>query len=282
VAKIDRKAIRDYISIFLGSLVTALALNWFLIPNRIATGGVSGFATILFHLFKIPVGLLMALVNIPLFALGWRNMGHRFALRSLFGAMSVSFLIDLLAPQLVPLTSDPLLATIYGGALSGVGLGITFRAGGSTGGTDLGAQLLHRFLKTSPGFALMVIDFLVILLAGIVFDAELALYGILGLFLTSMAIDLLQEGVPLTRAAYIISEHNSEISQAILNQMERGVTELSGKGLYTGQARPVLFVIVARFEVSQLKSLVAEIDPKAFVVITSASEVLGEGFKRFT
>lgn len=282
MAKIDKRAFRDYSGIFLGSLVTALALDWFLIPNRIATGGVSGFATIIFHLFKIPVGVLMALINIPLFALGWRNMGQKFALRSLFGAMSLSLLVDLLSPHLRPLTADPLLASIYGGALSGIGLGFTFRAGGSTGGTDLGAQLLHRFLKTSPGLALMAIDFLVILLAGIVFEPELALYGILGLFLTSMAIDLLQEGVPLTRAAYIISERNGEIGQAILTQMERGVTELSGKGLYTGQARPVLFVIVARSEVSQLKELVAEIDPGAFLVITSASEVLGEGFKRFT
>ncbi len=279
--EIDKKAFRDYAGIFLGSLVTALALDLFLIPNRIATGGVSGFATVIFHLFKIPVGVLMALINIPLFALGWRNMGHKFALRSLFGAMSLSLLVDLLLPHLKPLTSDPLLAAIYGGALSGVGLGITFKSGGSTGGTDLGAQLLHRFLKTSPGLALMGIDFLVILLAGLVFDAELALYGILGLFLTSMAIDLLQEGVPLARAAYIISKHNDEIGRSILSDMDRGVTELTGRGRYTGQERPVLLVIVARSEVSQLKELVAQSDPDAFLVITSASEVLGEGFKRF-
>ncbi len=281
MAEINKRALVDYASIFLGSLVIALALNWFLVPNRIASGGVSGFAVIVYHLSRVPVGALMAVMNIPLFALGWRNMGRRFALRSLFGALSLSLLVDALAPRLAALTADPLLASIYGGALSGVGLGITFRAGGSTGGTDLGAQILRRFLKTSPGLALMVIDFLVILLAGIVFNAELALYGILALFLTGLAIDLFQEGLPLTRAAFIISERSDQIGQAILTSLDRGATELSGKGLYTGQTRPTLFVIVSRSEVSQLKELVSEIDPAAFLVITSASEVLGEGFKRF-
>ena len=276
MAEINKRALVDYASIFLGSLVIALALNWFLVPNRIASGGVSGFAVIVYHLSRVPVGALMAVMNIPLFALGWRNMGRRFALRSLFGALSLSLLVDALAPRLAALTADPLLASIYGGALSGVGLGITFRAG-----TDLGAQILRRFLKTSPGLALMVIDFLVILLAGIVFNAELALYGILALFLTGLAIDLFQEGLPLTRAAFIISERSDQIGQAILTSLDRGATELSGKGLYTGQTRPTLFVIVSRSEVSQLKELVSEIDPAAFLVITSASEVLGEGFKRF-
>jgi uncharacterized membrane-anchored protein YitT (DUF2179 family) len=282
VEVIGSRGFRDYFMIFLGSLVIALALNLFLIPNRIATGGVSGFSTIVYHLAGVPVGLLMALINIPLFALGWRNMGHNFALRSAFGALSLSLLVDALAPYLEPVTRDPLLAAIYGGGLSGVGMGITFLAGGSTGGTDLGAQLLHRFLKTSPGLALLVIDFCVIFLAGIVFDAELALYGILGLFLTSFAIDLLQEGVPLARAAYIVTDRSEELGQAVLKNLERGVTELHGKGLYTGQTRPVLLVIVSRSEVSQLKELVSQIDPKAFMVITSASEVLGEGFKRFS
>lgn len=269
----------DYLAILIGAVLTALALDWFLVPNKIAAGGVSGVATILFYVFKFKVGLTMLLINIPLFLLSLKIMGPRFLARTLFGMVALSFATDLMA-TLRPLTHDPFLASLYGGVLSGLGIGITLKWGGSTGGTDLAAMLLHRWLKTSVGQALLVIDFLIIVAAGFAFhSAELALYAIVVLFITSYGIDLVQEGMPYARAAYVISDRADEIAGVVMSQMGRGVTALKGKGVYTGADRKVLFVIVARGELAQFKELVRDLDPRAFVVITDAHEVLGEGFK---
>lgn len=269
----------DYLAILVGAVLTALALDLFLVPNRIAAGGVSGLATVSFYLFKFRVGLTMLVINVPLFLLSLRMLGGRFLARTLFGLVALSLATDLLT-FLRPLTHDPLLAALYGGVLSGLGVGITLKWGGSTGGTDLAAMLLHRWLKTSVGQALLCIDIIIIIIAGVVFkSAELALYAVVALFITSYGIDLVQEGMPYGKAAYIISGKEEEIAYAVLHQMGRGVTELHGRGVYTGTDRNVLFVIVARSEIAQLKELVRETDPRAFLVISDAHEVLGEGFK---
>ncbi|MGE5554094.1 MAG: YitT family protein [Betaproteobacteria bacterium] len=269
----------DYLAILVGAIVAALALDLFLVPNKIAAGGVSGLATVIFHMFGFKVGLVMLVINIPLFLLSLKMMGPSFLTRTLFGLVALSFATDLL-DFLRPLTQNALLASLYGGVLSGLGIGITLKWGGSTGGTDLAAMLLHRWLKTSVGQALLFIDFIIILFAGVVFhSAELAMYAIIALFITSYGIDLVQEGMPYARAAYIISDRAEEIAQAVLHGMGRGVTQLRGRGAYTGADRTVLFVIVARGEIAQLKELVREADPRAFVVISDAHEVLGEGFK---
>lgn len=269
----------DYLAILVGAVLTALALDLFLVPNRIAAGGVSGLATVIFYLFRFKVGLVMLVINVPLFLLSLKMMGARFLARTLFGLVALSFATDLLS-FMRPLTHDALLAALYGGVLSGLGIGITLKWGGSTGGTDLAAASLHRWLKTSVGQALLVIDFLIIVFAGIVFrSSELALYALVALFVTSYGIDVVQEGLSYAKAAYIISEREEEIARAVLHQMGRGVTSLRGRGVYTGTDRDVLFVIVARGEIAQLKELVRELDPRAFVVISDAHEVLGEGFK---
>lgn len=269
----------DYLAVLVGAVLTALALDLFLVPNRIAAGGVSGIATVVYHLFKFGVGATMLVINVPLFLLSLKMLGTQFLARTLFGLVALSFATDLLT-FLPPLTRDPLLASLYGGALSGLGIGITLKWGGSTGGTDLAAMLLHRALKTSVGQALLFIDFLIIVVAGVVFhSAELALYATIALFVTSYGIDLVQEGMSYAKTAYIISERVEEIAQAVMSQMGRGATALRGRGAYTGAERSVLFVIVARGELAQLKELVRNIDSSAFVVISDAHEVLGEGFK---
>lgn len=269
----------DYLAILCGAVLTALALDLFLVPNRIAAGGVSGLATVVHYLFKFKVGLTMLVINVPLFLLSLKVVGARFLARTLFGMVALSFATDLLS-FVQPLTHDPLLASLYGGALSGLGIGITLKWGGSTGGTDLAAMIVHRWLKTSVGQALLFIDFGIIVLAGVVFrSSELAMYAIAALFITSYGIDLVQEGISYAKTAYIISEREEEIAHAVLHQMGRGVTAVHGRGVYTGQERDVLLVIVARGEIAQLKELVREIDPRAFVVISDAHEVLGEGFK---
>ncbi|MGE5481595.1 MAG: YitT family protein [Bacteroidota bacterium] len=273
-----RFLLRDYAGILVGSLLTAAGLDWFLVPTRIAAGGVSGLATVIHHLVGGPVGLLMLTFNVPLFLAGLRWLGPHFGLKTLWGTITLSVLTDLLAPYLRPLTQDPLLAALYGGALTGVGIGMTFRFGGSTGGTDIGAALIGRYTPLTMGQALMGIDGAVIIVAGLAFGPELALYALVAVFVASRAIDLVQEGLGYAKVAYIVSNVPDEIASGILYEMQRGVTALHGAGKFTGQERDVLFVIVSRSEVTTLKEIVHKHDPRAFVVIHDAREVLGEGF----
>ncbi|MBU7006364.1 YitT family protein [Phosphitispora fastidiosa] len=276
-----RRLIREYFFILIGVLLTAIGLDMFLVPNKIAAGGVSGIATIVYYAARFPVGMTMLIINVPLFLIGIRKLGVGFGIRSLFGTVTISLAVDLLAPILPVPTRDPLLASIYGGIVTGIGIGIVFRNGGTTGGTDLAAAIVNNYMKMSVGVVLFMIDAAVIAAAGITFkSAELALYALLTIFLTSRVIDMVQEGFGYAKAALIISDRPREISEAILSQMDRGVTTLKGTGMYTGTDRDVVFSVVTRAEISILKKLVHSIDPKAFVILTDVHEVLGEGFKR--
>lgn len=276
-----RKLLRAYLWITFGSVVIALAMDIFLVPNKIAAGGVSGLAIIFYHLLGIPVGWALLALNIPLFLLSFRELGSRVFIRSVYGALATSVLVELLTNHVPVMTSDVLLSAIYGGIISGIGMGIVFKSGGTTGGTDLVARLLHKHFPVTVGQGLLGADFVVIGLAGIFFNAELALYALLSLFITSKVIDLLQEGVSFAKAAYIISEHSEEITQAIFKELGRGVTALQGKGMFTGEERPLLLCVVGKTEQSRLKQLIYEIDHQAFVFITDAHEVLGEGFRDY-
>ncbi len=275
-----KRILLDYLGITLGCLLTAMALIIFLIPNKIAAGGVSGLATVLFYLFNFPVGIVMFAINIPLFLIGVKVLGKSLGFRTFYGIVVLSFFTDFLAAYLPVLTRDPLLASIYGGGLTGLGLGLVFKSRGTTGGTDLVAALLNNFFPVvSIGQGLLIIDVIVVTLAGIVFNAELALYAAISLFVSSKIIDLIQEGFNLAKAALVISDHSEEIRQAILNTMGRGVTTLDGKGGFTGKEKDVILVIVSRAEVTELKRLVTRIDPRSFVILTGVHEVMGEGFK---
>lgn len=274
-----RRVVVSYLGVIVGSAMVALALDWFLVPNRIAAGGVSGFATVTHYVFGWPVGMTMLAVNVPLFLFSIRVFGFRFGLRTLAGTVVTAVLVDVLAPVLHPLTQDAALAAIYGGVLTGVGIGITFRYGGSTGGTDMAARLLNYYTAISVGRSLLIFDGFVIALAAVAFNPELALYAFLSVFVTSKAIDVMQEGSSYAKGAFIISDRAKEIGDAILKQLDRGATALKGKGMYTQEDRDVLFVIVARNEIHQLRQLVHEHDSRAFMVITDVSDVLGEGFR---
>lgn len=270
----------EYAGVTAGVVITALGLVLFLIPGKIAAGGVSGFAIIIFHLLGINVGITMLAVNIPLFLLGIKKLGGlRFGLKGIYGAVLLSILTDFFAYFLDALTDDPILATLYGGALVGVGLGIVVYFGGTTGGTILAAQLLQKHFRISVGHGLLAFDALVIMMAGIVFSIELALYAIIALLLTVKVIDFIQEGVGYAKAAIIISDKSDEIKSAVLKVMDRGATLLKGEGAYTGEKKEVLLVVISRTEVSSLKSLINQIDPQAFVILTSVNEAIGEGFK---
>lgn len=271
----------NYLGITLGALITAVALNMFLIPNKVAAGGVSGMATILHYLLGMPVGATMLALNIPLLLASVKILGARFGVKTVFGAAVLSLAIDLTAPYTPVLTNDLLLSALYGGALSGVGLGLVFRFGGTTAGTDLAAAIINKLTKISVGQALLTVDFFVIASAGVAFaSAELALYALLSLFLTSYIIDLIQEGPSTAKAFFIMSLRTEIIGRHIMDELDRGVTFFDCRGGYTGQRRQALLCVVGTAEVSKLKNLIGNIDPNAFVMVADAHEVLGEGFSR--
>lgn len=277
-----RKEVLDYLGVFIGVAITALSLVWLQIPNKIAAGGVSGLAIVSYHLWGWPVAITMILINIPLFLACLWSFGPRFGLKTLFGAVMISVMIQFWEEiiNLTPLTKDPLLAALYGGVIAGVGMGIAFRFRGSTGGTDLAAQLLNRISGISVGHSLLIFDGTVIALAGIFFNSiELALYAIITMFVTGKILDAVLEGLDYAKAAFIISERSQEIGEKILNDLQRGATGLLGKGLYSTAHKEVILCVISRAEEIKLKEIVCGIDPRAFVIITDVHEVLGEGFK---
>jgi len=262
---------------FFGTLLLALAYNLFFVPCDLAPGGFTGFATVLHELLGAPIGLTSALMNLPLFVINFRYSGKRAFVLSVCATVLLSVLLDTL--PVAALTEDLLLASLLGGALFGAGIGLVFYGGASTGGTDLAAQLLCRLVKgIGFGTVLFVLDFLVVLFAGIVFDLERALYAVIGLFVSSRIVDTMQEGLSSARTAFIISDHQQEIAQAILSRLDRGVTRLDGVGVYSGKERRVLLCVVGRREIITLKALVGQIDPQAFVIVGDAREIMGKGF----
>lgn len=278
---IKREAI-DYLGVFVGVTITALSLVWLQIPNKIAAGGVGGLAVVTYHLWGWPVALTMILINVPLFLACLWSFGPRYGAKTLFGTVFISIMIQFWDSviNIMPLTDDPLLASLYGGVVAGVGIGIAFRFRGTTGGTDLGAQLLNKVTGISVGHSLLIFDGLVIVLAGIVFKStELALYAIITMFVTSKILDTVLEGLDYAKAAFIISERFQEIGEKILNDLQRGATGLVGRGLYSTVHKEVILCVISRAEEIKLKEIVKKIDPRAFVIITDVHEVLGEGFK---
>lgn len=276
------KPVIEFTWVTTGVIITALGLDMFLIPNKIAAGGVSGAATVVHYVLGLPVGLTMLFMNIPLFAMGIYRLGLTFGFRSLYGTIALSAAVDALAGFLPVPTHDPLLAGLYGGALTGLGLGLVFRYRGTTGGTDLAAAILRSYTGVNIGQLLFMVDAIVVLAAGLTFHSwELAMYALLTIFITAWVIDLVQEGISYAKAFFIVSEKTGDIADAVLHKLDRGVTALKGKGLYTGTDREVLLTVVNRSEVSALKEVVHEIDPAAFLILTDVREVLGEGFKNY-
>lgn len=276
---IKKVTLRDYLGITVGAIITAIGLNMFLIPNKVAAGGVSGLATILHYLLDWPVGLIMLAFNIPLFIIGLKVMGARYGINTLFGAGVLSVAIDLTAPFTPILTTDLLLNSLYGGVVCGIGMGLVFRSKGNTAGTALAAVILNKLLGVRIGQAMMASDFFVIVFAGVAFkSAELSLYALISMFVTGQIVDLVQEGPSTSKAFFVMSSRPSQVAAAIISEMDRGVTVLQAKGGYTGESREMLLCVISTSEVTQLKEVIYQIDSKAFVIVTTAHEVLGEGF----
>ncbi|WP_230868669.1 YitT family protein [Iocasia frigidifontis] len=277
-----KRLLFDILGITVGSALAALSLVIFLIPNRIAAGGISGLATIIYYLTEFPVGILTLVLNIPLFIAVIKVLGLSFGIRTIYGMITFAVFIDLFQPVVPVLTHDLLLATIYGGIVGGLGLGIVFNSRGTTGGTDMAAKLINHYTGLSVGESIFLADGIVVLLAGIFFNAEVALYAAIAIFIHSKVIDLVQEGLRFSKAVFIISTNPEAIKDEVMSELDRGVTILNGYGGYTGDEKDVLFCIISRTEVAKLKRVVSKIDRKAFVIITNVHEVLGEGFKEIS
>ncbi|BAB07323.1 BH3604 [Halalkalibacterium halodurans C-125] len=275
-----RQGVIDYTYVLIGSVFVALAFNLFLLPNQVASGGVSGISILINYTLGLEPAYVQWAFNIPLFLLGvWLLGGLKYGIKALIGTSFLP-LVVLLTKDLPPATLDPLLGAIFGGMGVGLGLGIVFRARASTGGTDLAAQIVHKYTGLSVGMCVFMIDGLIVMSAAFLFGIEYALYALIALFVTGKTIDLVQIGVGYAKVALIISNQQEEVRKGILQDIDRGVTKLVGYGGYTNQERPVLMCVVGQSEVTKLKQIVQSIDPQAFVIVTSATEVLGEGFKR--
>lgn len=275
-------AARDYALLLAGGLVQALAMRLFLIPARMVSGGVSGAAQIIHYFTDFPIGLMVFLGNLPLFIIGWRYLGGaRFALRSAFAIAVFSLATDLMVFVIPPggLTDDLVLNALYGGLLLGIGLGLVYRGKGTSGGSDILGRLLNFRFGISISQAYLITDTVVVLASGLAFNWELALYGLVVIYVSGLAAEMISEGSSIFRSVIIISSQPEAVSRRIMYELERGVTVLSGTGAYTGSQRPILYCVVTRAEVNQVKALVAELDPAAFMVIGQAHEALGEGFR---
>jgi uncharacterized membrane-anchored protein YitT (DUF2179 family) len=278
--------LRDFGLILLGTLTQAIGLMIFLVPANLASGGVSGIAQLINYYTDWPIGMMVFLGNIPLFALGWRFLGGRsFALRTAFAIATFSFFADALLwlpffPQ-NGLTDDLVLNALYGAVVAGVGYGLVYRGRGTSGGSDILARILNHYRGVPMTQSYLLTDSLVILGAGFIFGWEKALYAMITLYVSGLVVDTAMEGGSTVRTALIVTSEPQIVTDQIIRTLERGVTVIPGTGAYTGSARPILYCVVTRSEVQMLKSIVQEADPRAFMVVGAAHEALGEGFAPF-
>lgn len=277
--KSRRHPVWSWLSLAAGVFLTAIPFPMLFVPNDIAPGGITGLATLLHHVIGLPVGLLAALLNAPLFLISWRRMGRMFAVKSLIGMLGISLVIDVL--PLGPLTHDPILAAVFGGVIMGAGLGLVIRGGATTGGTDMAASLIHeRFPAISVGGVLMALDCCVIVLSAFIFSVQSAMYALITVFLVSRVMDRVVEGFGSAKAFFVFSAKSVEIADAVLSTLERGATLLHAQGAYRKTEQDVLLCVVTRLQIPAFKDLVKGIDPTAFVMVTDVREALGEGFTR--
>ena len=268
-----------YIQILLGSVIAAAAYPAFLVPNNIAPGGLTGVATILNYVAGWPVGTVSLILNIPLFLIGYRSMGKIFAFRSLVATLLFSVLIDVL--PLRPVSEDPLLGTLFGGVVLGIGLGLILRGGATTGGSDMIARMVHRrFSFITVGMFLFALDCAVVLAAAVFIGGTQALYALINIYVCSRVIDAVMVGFGGNKACFVMTARWEKVTDRIMDEIGRGVTWLEAKGAYTGKTQPVVMCVASRQEVTALKRIVQEEDEKAFMFITEAHEALGEGFSR--
>ncbi len=270
----------QYALIVLGSALFAAGFQFFLYPNSIIVGGVSGIAMIINYLTNLPVGVLNIVLNIPLFIIAWRHFGTKFIISSFVGMMLSSVLVDLFALTNYSPTDDMLLACIIGGAVKGFGLGIIYYAGTTTGGTDIVAKFVRlKFPYINFGTLLMLTDAVIIIAFAVIFkEVEGAMYAVISMFVVSKVIDLVLYGIDNSNVCYIISEKSDQLVKDITDRLHRGVTILEGEGAYSHQNKQVLLCVVKRTQIADIRKIIRNVDENAFFIITDAKNVFGKGF----
>lgn len=252
----------------IGSILAAMGLEIFLIPNNIIDGGITGISIMASHLTSIQLGIFIFILNLPFVIIGYKQIGKTFALSTIFSVICFSIFVTLFHP--VPgITQDTLLATIFGGIILGVGIGLIIRNGGSLDGTEIIAILLEKKSAFSIGEIVMFINFFILGISGFVFSWDRAMYSLIAYFIAFKAIDITVEGLEESKAVIIVSDKNSDISNAIMNRLGRGITLLNGKGAYSGDETEVIYVVLSRLEIAKLKNIVNDFDENALITITS-------------
>lgn len=274
-----KEKIKRFSFITLGAILMAVALELFLVPNKLLDGGIVGISIMASHLLKLPLGLFIFLLNIPFFYLGYKQIGKTFALSTLYAITILSIGTTLLHP-VPPFVDEKFLVTIFGGVILGLGVGLVIRYGGSLDGTEILAILISNKSPFSVGEIVMVINFFIYVAAGFIFTWESAMYSVIAYFIAFKTIDIVQQGLDESKSVWIISDQYEEIGDAINDRLGRGVTYLSGEGAYTGEDKKVIFCVITRLEEFKLKDIVNHYDESAFVAIGNVSEVKGGRFKK--
>ena len=270
--------IRRYILLMIGATLAAVAIEFFLVQNSIIDGGIIGISLLLNQITEINFGILVFIINLPFLYFGYKHIGKNFFISSLFSIILLAVIEPNLQP-FSPVTSEPLLATVFGGILLGAGVGIVIRSGGALDGTEILSILLSKKVPFSVGETVMFFNFFIFGWAGFVLGWEQAMYSILTYYIASKTIDAVTQGLNDTKAAIIVSDEYEEMAEAINNRLGRTVTKLYGKGGYLNNDKEVIYVVIIRLEISKLKEIVHEIDPGAFTTIMDAQEAQGGKFK---
>ncbi|MBS4172667.1 YitT family protein [Bacillus sp. FJAT-49736] len=274
-----RKVLQRGIAILIGGIIAAIGLEIFLVPNSVIDGGITGISIMLAHLTGIPLGVFIFVLNLPFIFIGRKQIGKTFALSTLFGIIVLSFFTALFTP--VPaFTQDILLATIFGGIVIGTGVGIVIRFGGAMDGTEILAILVNKKLPFSVGEIIMFLNVFILGIAGFVFDWNRSMYSIIAYIIATKTIDVVVQGLDQSKSVWIISDNYKEIGDAILARLGRGVTYLNGEGAFTEDEKQVIFCIINRLEEAKLKTIVEELDEKAFLAFGDIAEVRGGNFKK--
>lgn len=274
-----KEKLKRFMFITIGAILMAIALELFLVPNKLLDGGIVGISIMMSHFLKLPIGLFIFILNIPFFYLGYKQIGKTFALSTLYGIGVLSIGTALLHP-VPPFADEKFLVTIFGGVILGLGVGLVIRYGGSLDGTEILAILINNKTPFSVGEIVMIINFFIYTVAGFVFTWESAMYSVIAYFIAFKTIDIVQQGLDESKSVWIISDQYEEIGDAINDRLGRGVTYLKGEGAYTGDNKKVIFCVITRLEEFKLKDIVNHYDESAFVAIGNVSEVKGGRFKK--
>ncbi|SEP45197.1 YitT family protein [Propionispora vibrioides] len=270
---------RKYLLLFIGSIIYAAGLEIFLVPNNVIDGGVVGIAIMASHLTGLPFWVFLVVINIPFVYLGYKQIGKTFTIATLFSILSLSYWSNIFLP--VPgLTEDLFLASVYGGVILGIGVGLIVRYGGSLDGSEIVAILMDKRSSFSVGEIVLIINLFILTGAGLVFGWDRAMYSLFTYFIASKVIDITIEGLDESKAVIIVSDQSAAITGALMDRLGRGVTILRGEGAYSGDAKNILYTVITRLEVAKLKAIIEEIDEKAFVTINDVHDVFGGTFKK--